>query len=68
MPEEDGIEIDEAVLIGVLQNKVAQMAMREAQLEAAVQQLRGQVFQYEIELSDARGRLEAYETPSPEVQ
>jgi len=45
MHNEDGIEIDETILIGVLQNKVAQMAMREAQLEAAVQQLRQEMWE-----------------------
>ncbi len=38
----DGLDLDQSVLITVLQNKLAQAAIREAQLEGAVQQLMNQ--------------------------
>ena len=40
---EDGINIDPNTLIQVLQNKLAQSAIREAQLEAALQSLMAQI-------------------------
>ncbi|RLB68342.1 MAG: hypothetical protein DRH08_01275 [Deltaproteobacteria bacterium] len=36
---QDGIQLEQGTLIEVLQNKLAQAAVKEAQLEAAVQQL-----------------------------
>jgi hypothetical protein len=35
----DGMQIDPEVHVQVLQNKLAQMAVREAQMEAGIQQL-----------------------------
>ena len=40
---QDGINIDPNTLVEVLQNKLAQAAVREAQLEAVVQQLMAQI-------------------------
>lgn len=39
---QDGIQLDQGTLIEVLQNKIAQGAIREAQMEAAVYQLQSQ--------------------------
>ena len=36
---EQGLNVDQGTLITVLQNKLAQAAVREAQMEAAIQQL-----------------------------
>ena len=36
---QNGIELNQEVLINVLQNKLAQQAIREAQMEAAIQGL-----------------------------
>ncbi len=38
----DGMDMDQGTLITVLQNKLAQSVIREAQLESAVQQLLAQ--------------------------
>lgn len=40
---QDGLQLDQSTLIEVLQNKLAQAAIREAQMEAAVFQLQGKV-------------------------
>ena len=47
---EDGINIDPNTLIQVLQNKLAQSTIREAQLEAAIQGLINQIQKLEKEL------------------
>ena len=47
---ESGINIDPNTLIEVLQNKLAQSAIREAQMEAAIQGLINQVQKLEKEL------------------
>lgn len=44
---EQGMNIDPDVLITTLQNKLAQAAIREAQMEAAIQQLSAQVKELE---------------------
>lgn len=41
-PMNEGIGLDQDMLISVLQNKLAQSAIREAQLESGVQQLLGE--------------------------
>ena len=47
---EDGINIDPNTLIQVLQNKLAQSTIREAQMEAALQGLINQIQKLEKEL------------------
>jgi len=44
----DGLDIDQNTLIAVLQNKLAQATVREAQLESAVQMLMNQKSNLEL--------------------
>lgn len=41
-PMEDGIQLDQQMLVNVLQNKVSMSAVREVQMEAAIQSLSGE--------------------------
>ena len=54
---ETGVDIDQGTLIQVLQNKLAQSAIREAQLEAGVQTLMAQQSTLMAELTNLKEML-----------
>ncbi len=58
----DGLDLDQSVLITVLQNKLAQAAIREAQLEGAVQQLMNQQSELMHELQSYKQEAEVAES------
>jgi len=64
----DGIDLDQNLLIQTLQNKLAQAAIREAQMETAVQQLMGQQNELVHENTDLKAQLEKEEVWQEEVQ
>ena len=60
MPLSDGINVDPNIAMQVMSNKLAQAAAREAQMEAAIQQLI-------MENQMLKGELEKHEAVSDEV-
>ena len=57
-PMSDGMDLDPQVMIQVLQNKLSQATIREAQMESAIQQLLGEKQQLQAQI----------ETLTPEVE
>jgi hypothetical protein len=62
-PMSDGMDLNPEVLVQVLQNKLAQAAIRENQMEAAIQQLIMEKAQLEQQLKDR-----AEETTPEQIQ
>ena len=64
MPMQEGMNINPEVQVAVLQDKLAQLTIREAMLEAAVQQVLQENTQLHIqiqELSEVKGEPEVVE-------
>lgn len=58
-PMSEGIDLDANVMIQTLQNKLAQGVIREAQMEAAIQQLMQEKQQLEAQLAATEDAGEA---------
>jgi predicted nucleic acid-binding Zn-ribbon protein len=56
----NGMDVDPEMHIQVLQNRLAQAVVREAQMEAAIQQLLAENEQLEGELAEARRDVDDY--------
>jgi regulator of replication initiation timing len=64
----DGLNIESQYQIQVLNNKVAQMAVREAMLEAAVQQLLAQNQRLELTMNAMKEAADEGIVEQPEVK
>lgn len=50
MPQDDGMQLDPQMLVPILNQKIGEAAIREAQLEAVVMQLQREKLQLEVTL------------------